>query len=73
MWMSIIKLQFQILARKCDISNWLFCGADGRTVRGTYGQVTTKIFRMHRITKILLPMVVVVKNTFRGILLRLTK
>ena len=38
MWMSIIKLQFQILARKCDISNWFSCGADGsggRTDRPT--------------------------------------
>ena len=40
-WMSIIKLQAQILARKCDISNWSSCGAygwadgpaEGRTVR----------------------------------------
>ena len=55
MWMSILKLQFQILARKCDISNWFSCGADGwadgGTGRRTYGQVTTKIFLMHWITK----------------------
>ena len=64
--MSIIKLQAQILARKCDISNWFSGGVvgwtAGRTGRRTYDQVTTKIF---------LPMVVVVENIFRGILKRL--
>ena len=36
-WMSIIKLNtvyrvsYIVLARKCDISHWLPCGADGRT------------------------------------------
>ena len=40
-WMYRIMLQATILARKCEISHRLL--AFGRTVRRTYGHVTTKI------------------------------
>ena len=41
--MCNITLQAPTLARKCDISPWLPCGADG----GTDGHLTAKISRIH--------------------------
>ena len=45
--MCNIRLQAPTLARKCEISHWLPCGADGqvfgRMVRRTFGHVTTNI------------------------------
>ena len=45
-------LQVPQQGRKCDISHWFPCGADGRTggraVGRTYGHVTTKISWMDK-------------------------
>ena len=41
-------LQVSQQGRKCDISHWFPCGADGRAVGRTYGHVTTKISCLDR-------------------------
>ena len=44
--MCNIRFQVPTLARKCDISHWLPCGADGRAG----GHVTIRISLMDRYT-----------------------
>ena len=37
-WMCNVRLQVSILARKCEISHWLYCGAEGQVEGWMHGR-----------------------------------
>jgi len=43
-WMCNIRLQFPLLARKCEISHWLPCGAEGLVDGRTDGRTFARNF-----------------------------
>ena len=45
-WMCNIRMKAPTPVRKCEISHWLTCGADGQMDGRTDGHVTAKITRI---------------------------
>ena len=43
-WICNVRLPVSILARKCEISHWLYCGAEGQVEARTVG-------RLHKISR----------------------